>query len=132
MNAIKKYSGDLSPAILAVNAGNDILITSLYYEHLNAVKEAVYNKTISEETINLACKRIIAWKIKYLINNEKEGKDRKEDENNYTILIICLVIIGILIIGIILYFVLKSILNKKSKESKNEITDILNNEDCFQ
>ena len=47
MDAIKKYCGELSPQILAVNAGNNVLLTRQYYEHLKAVKETVQNKTIS-------------------------------------------------------------------------------------
>ena len=136
MNAIKKYSGDLSPAILAVNAGNDILLTSQYYEHLDAVKEAVYNKTISEETINLACKRIIAWKIKYLMNNEEKEKEKEQEQeqeqkqeqeqenknegNDHTALIICLTIVGIIVIGIIFYFISKFFLCKNKSDEDIE------------
>ena len=110
MDAIKKYSGELSPAILAVNAGNDVLLTRQYYEHLKAVKEAVQNKTISEETINTACKRVIAWKLKYLKNEGSEEEQKGEtsnasDQSDHTGLIIFLSVVGILIVGIIVFII---------------------------
>ena len=80
MDAIKKYIGDESPAVLAVKAGNDIILTSDYYEHLNAVINATNNNIISEEIIDKACRRVIAWKIKYLINSEKDDEKEEEEE----------------------------------------------------
>ena len=121
MDAIKKYTGELSPAILAVNAGNDILLTSDYHNHLKAVTEAVKNKTISEETINKACKRVIAWKMKYLYGKEEE---KEEDNRIYNIvLIVCLIISGIILIGVILFFVINKFI--KGEESKGGIDDEL-------
>ena len=110
MDAIKKYSCELSPRILAVNTGNDVLLTRQYYGHLKAVKETVQNKTISEETINTACKRVIAWKLKYLKNegNEEEQKgetSNPSDQSDHTGLIIFLSVVGIIIIGIIVFIV---------------------------
>ena len=80
MGAIKNYTGDESPAVLAVKAGNDVLLTSDYYEHLNAVINATLNNSISEEIIDKACRRVIAWKIKYLINAEKDDEKEEEEE----------------------------------------------------
>jgi beta-glucosidase-like glycosyl hydrolase len=119
MAAIKEYNGDLSPAILAVNAGNDILLTSDYYIHLNAVTEAVKNKTISEETINTACRRVIAWKLKYLMGR-KGDSDNSQDEGGISlVLIISLVIVGVIIIGIILFFLFKYVLCKAKSNDEN-------------
>ena len=124
MNAIKKYTGDLSPAILAINAGNDVLLTSDYYEHLEAALDAINNKTISIKTINTACKRIIAWKLKYLIGedgddgeNDSDNDDDKDndDDNDHTVLVICLTIVGIIVVGIIIYFLLKFFVFKKNQ-----------------
>ena len=65
MGAVSKYVDANVSATLAINAGNDMIITSdyesMYYEVLNNVK----NGTIKEETINKAVMRIIAWKYAY-------------------------------------------------------------------
>ena len=90
MDAIKEYSGVYSPAIIAINAGNDILLTGGDFNSLlEAAIEAVKNGTISEDTVNKACRRILAWKIKYL--------GAKYEENDHSALIICLFIVGIII-----------------------------------
>jgi len=114
LDAIKKYSGDLSPAILAVKAGNDILLTSQFYEHLNATIEAVNNNTISMDIIENACKRIIAWKIKYLgvryIEDDEKGKGEdkiSEPDSDNTVLIIILTLVCTIVLGIIIYFVVR-------------------------
>ena len=126
MDAIKKYSGDESPAVLAFNAGNDILLTSDYKDHLSAVIKAAKNEKISIDTINKACRRIIAWKIKYLLEskenkgNNNDDNDNDNDNNDNTVLIICLVVGGIIIFGIILYFISKKFLCKSSKEGNDK------------
>ena len=62
MDAVKDYVEDKKAATMAVNAGNDMIITSdfenMYNEVLNSYKEG----NIEEETINKAVLRIIAWK----------------------------------------------------------------------
>ena len=62
MDAVKSYVQDGEAATLAINSGNDMIITSdfetMYNEVLNSYKEG----RISEETINKAVLRIIAWK----------------------------------------------------------------------
>ena len=62
MDAVKSYVQDGQAATLAINAGNDLLITSdfdtMYKEVLNSYKDG----EISEDTINKAVLRIIAWK----------------------------------------------------------------------
>jgi beta-glucosidase-like glycosyl hydrolase len=119
MAAIKKYTDNLSPAILAVNAGNDILLTSDYYIHLNAVTEAVKNKTISEETINTACRRVIAWKLKYLMGRKGDSNNSQDEGGISLVLIISLVIVGVIIIGIILFFLFKYVLCKAKPNDEN-------------
>ena len=65
MAAIKKFTNNESEAVLAVLAGNDIILTSDYYEHYDAVVEAYKKGKIDENIINTACRRIIAWKLQY-------------------------------------------------------------------
>ena len=62
MDAVKSYVENKEAATLAINAGNDMIITSdfeeMYEEVLNSVKE----KKITEETLNNRVLRVIAWK----------------------------------------------------------------------
>lgn len=68
MGAIKKLFENESPAVLAVKAGDDILLTGDFDKHYNDVIIAVKSGDISEDIINKACRRIISWKLKYLLN----------------------------------------------------------------
>ena len=62
MDAVKNYVQDGNAATLAINSGNDMIITSdfetMYNEVLNSYKEGI----IAESTINKAVLRIITWK----------------------------------------------------------------------
>lgn len=51
-----------NPAVKAIQAGNDIIITTYYEESFNSIKNAVENGTISEDTINRLAFRVLAWK----------------------------------------------------------------------
>jgi len=62
MDAVSSYVTDKKAATLAINAGNDMIITSDFMGMYNEVLESVENKTISEETLNKAVLRITAWK----------------------------------------------------------------------
>lgn len=56
----------------AILAGNDLIITTDYAASINEVKAAINNKTISEESIDNAVLRVLAWKYyKGLITDEK-------------------------------------------------------------
>ena len=65
MGAVSKYVNDNIGATLAINAGNDLIITSnfetMYNEVLNNVKSGI----IKEEVIDMAVLRILAWKCAY-------------------------------------------------------------------
>ena len=112
MGAIKKYTDNVSEAVLAVNAGNDILLTSDYYMHYDALIEAVHSGVIKEEVIDTACKRIIAWKFKYL--------GAKERKPNYTTLIIVSIVLGVLIVGALIVFLILFLKNRKKKALRDE------------
>ena len=111
MGAIKKYTDNISEAVLAVNAGNDILLTSDYYKHYDALMKAADDGKITEETVDKACKRIIAWKFKYL--------NAKEREPNYTTLIIVASVLGVLILGAVILFLILWLKNRKKKDSES-------------
>lgn len=65
MSAVNSYVENDSAAVLAVNAGEDLIITSDFVKMYNSVYEAVKNKEIDMETIDKAVRRNIAWKIAY-------------------------------------------------------------------
>lgn len=62
MNAIKDYTNNENAAVLAVLAGNDLLIASDYSVQIPAVIDAVKNKKISVNRINESVLRILEWK----------------------------------------------------------------------
>ena len=66
MGAISKYAVDVPAAVLAVQAGNDIILTSTLEEHINQVIKAYNEDKIDIKLINNAARRVIAWKLKYL------------------------------------------------------------------
>ena len=62
MDAVKQYVEDGNAATMAINAGNDMIITDDFISMKNEVIKAVEDGSIKEETINKAVTRIIAWK----------------------------------------------------------------------
>lgn len=62
MDAIKEYIGDSSSAVLAVQAGNDLIIASDFELQIPSVIEAVKKGEISEARINEAVLRVLTWK----------------------------------------------------------------------
>ena len=65
MDAVNSYVEDGSAAVLAVNAGDDLIITSDFVKMYREVYQAVTDKKIDIKTIDQAVKRNIAWKIAY-------------------------------------------------------------------
>lgn len=62
MDAVKQYVDNHEAATKAINAGNDMIITSDFITMHQEIKKSVAEGKISEETINKAASRIIAWK----------------------------------------------------------------------
>ena len=65
MGAVSSYVDDNSAAVLAINAGNDLIITSDFVDMYNSVITAVKSGKIKMETIDTAVRRILAWKSFY-------------------------------------------------------------------
>jgi beta-N-acetylhexosaminidase len=63
MDAISLYTGDEDAAVLAVLAGNDMIIGSAFEEQIPAVILAVQNEDIPIDVIDAAVLRILLWKI---------------------------------------------------------------------
>ena len=63
MEAITDYTGGENAAVLAVQAGNDMLVSSDFVTQYNAVLTAVQDGTISEGRIRESAIRVIRWKM---------------------------------------------------------------------
>lgn len=63
MEAVKSYVDDGNAATLAINAGNDMIITSDFVTMKNELINSVKNNKISTKTIDKAVTRVIAWKL---------------------------------------------------------------------
>lgn len=62
MGAVNSFNKDKSSATLAINAGNDIIITSDFITMRDEILKAYEEGRIKEKTINKAVLRVIAWK----------------------------------------------------------------------
>lgn len=62
MDAVKRYAADGSVAVLAIQAGNDLLIATDYRTQIPQVIAAVQDGTLDETLIDAACTRVLAWK----------------------------------------------------------------------
>ena len=63
MEAVEAYAEDGSVAVLAVLAGNDMIVTADYHNQIPLVLEAVENGTITEGQLDAAVTRILLTKI---------------------------------------------------------------------
>lgn len=63
MGAIKNFKFDQSPEIIALNAGNDMLIVSNLEESFKIVLEALKTGELSESKLDKAVLKILEWKI---------------------------------------------------------------------
>lgn len=64
MDAIKKYTNDENAAVLAIKAGNDLLVASNFDTQVPAVLDALKKGTINEERIDASVTRILVWKLR--------------------------------------------------------------------
>ena len=62
MDAVEAYAEDGSVAVLAVLAGNDMIITTDYRTQIPLVIAAVEDGTIAESAIDQAVSRVLGWK----------------------------------------------------------------------
>jgi len=63
MEGIRQFVGEKEAAVLAVQAGNDLLCCSDFEVQIPAVLEAVEQGEIDMETIDAAVERILRWKM---------------------------------------------------------------------
>ena len=62
MDAVQAYAKDGAVAVLALQAGNDLIITTDYRTQIPAVLSAIAEGTLSESDIDAACRRVLQWK----------------------------------------------------------------------
>ena len=67
MDAVKSYVENNEAATLAINAGNDLIITSDFITMYEEVMENIAKGKISISTVDTAVNRILAWKLAYNI-----------------------------------------------------------------
>ena len=67
MDAVKSYVENGQAAVQAVLSGNDMIISSNFATQKQEVINAIESGKISEDIINKAVKRILAWKYAYQI-----------------------------------------------------------------
>ena len=115
MGAIKKYAVNVSAAVLAVEAGNDIILSTSFEEHINQVIKAYEEHKIDENLIDKAAKRVMAWKLKYLYKMKIDSDDSNDDSDE-TLYIILGIILGLIVLLII--FLIYLYYTKKGKEEE--------------
>ena len=62
MKAVKQYTKDGSAAVLAILAGNDMIVTADFAAQIAEVLAAVNDGTIPTELIDSAVRRVLSWK----------------------------------------------------------------------
>ena len=62
MDAVSAYAADGAVAVMALQAGNDLVLTTDYRTQIPKVLEAVESGTLSEDVIDAACRRVLQWK----------------------------------------------------------------------
>lgn len=65
MDAVKEYVENGNAATQAVLAGNDLIISSDFVNQKSEVMESIKKGDISEDIIDTAVRRVLAWKICY-------------------------------------------------------------------
>ena len=74
MSAVAAYAVDGAVAVMALEAGNDLIITMDYRTQIPKVIEALENGTLEEEAVDRACLRVLRWKLELgLLENTEEG-----------------------------------------------------------
>ena len=74
MDAVKAYAVDGNVAVMSIQAGNDLVVTTDYRTQIPRVIQAVKDGTLEEEAIDGACLRVLRWKLELgLLELTEEG-----------------------------------------------------------
>lgn len=63
MDAVKAYAADGNVAVMSLQAGNDLVVTTDYRTQIPRVIQAVKDGVLEEKTIDEACLRVLRWKL---------------------------------------------------------------------
>lgn len=63
MDAVKAYAENGNVALLALRAGNDMVLTTDYRTQIPQVLSALESGALDEATVDAACTRVLLWKI---------------------------------------------------------------------
>jgi beta-N-acetylhexosaminidase len=118
MGAITKYTKNISASVLAVLAGNDLIVTSTFEEHIDSLIKAVDNNEVNMSLIETAAKRVIAWKLKYIYPHD----------NPRSLNSIFLYFLGVVVIIGVIILIVCIIMRKKYKNEFKNSDDEQNNE----
>ena len=62
MGAVRAYAEEGSVAVLALQAGNDMIVTADFEQQIPLVLAALEDGTLDTETIDAALRRVLGWK----------------------------------------------------------------------
>ncbi len=62
MDAVSAYAENGAVAVLALQAGNDLVVTTDYRTQIPKVLEAVETGDLAEAVVDAACRRVLTWK----------------------------------------------------------------------
>lgn len=74
MDAVKAYAADGAVAVMSLQAGNDLVVTTDYRTQIPRVIQAVKDGALAEEALDAACFRVLRWKLELgLLELSKTG-----------------------------------------------------------
>lgn len=74
MDAVKAYAEDGNVAVMSIQAGNDLVVTTDYRAQIPRVIQAVKDGALEEEAVDAACLRVLRWKLELgLLEVSEEG-----------------------------------------------------------
>lgn len=63
MEAVARYAADGAVAVMSLQAGNDLVVTTDYRTQIPRVIQAVKDGALEESVIDAACLRVLRWKL---------------------------------------------------------------------
>ena len=74
MDAVKAYAAEGNVAVMSIQAGNDLVVTTDYRTQIPRVIQAVRDGALEEEAVDAACLRVLRWKLELgLLERTEEG-----------------------------------------------------------
>lgn len=74
MDAVSAYAADGNVAVMSIQAGNDLVVTTDYRTQIPRVIQAVRDGALEEEAVDGACLRVLRWKLELgLLERTEEG-----------------------------------------------------------